>query len=107
MATIVGLAQNFIGSNNLNLLTPDGQYGTRNQGGKDSAAPRYIYTMPETIARSIFHASDDNLLTPQREDNQVVEPEFYLPVVPMVLINGAEGIGTGGSPYLPLPDELE
>lgn len=45
MSTIVGLAQNFVGSNNINLLMPYGQFGTRLQGGKDSASPRYIFTM--------------------------------------------------------------
>lgn len=45
MMTIVGLAQNFVGSNNLNLLQPLGQFGTRLHGGKDSASPRYIFTM--------------------------------------------------------------
>lgn len=45
MMTIVGLAQNFVGSNNLNMLQPQGQFGTRLHGGKDSASPRYIFTM--------------------------------------------------------------
>lgn len=44
MATIVGLAQNFVGSNNINLLMPIGQFGTRLQGGKDAASARYIFT---------------------------------------------------------------
>merc|ERR1719163_2529320 len=42
--TIVGMAQDFVGSNNVNLLVPQGQFGTRLQGGKDAAATRYIYT---------------------------------------------------------------
>lgn len=45
MMTIIGLAQNYVGSNNLNLLQPLGQFGTRLHGGKDSASPRYIFTM--------------------------------------------------------------
>jgi len=45
MATIVNLAQNYVGSNNINVLMPIGQFGTRLQGGKDSASPRYIFTM--------------------------------------------------------------
>lgn len=44
MATIINLAQNFVGSNNINLLQPIGQFGTRLQGGKDAASPRYIFT---------------------------------------------------------------
>lgn len=49
MMTIVGLAQNFVGSNNLNLLQPLGQFGTRLHGGKDSASPRYIFTMLRSV----------------------------------------------------------
>lgn len=45
MMTIVNLAQNFVGSNNLNILQPLGQFGTRINGGKDAASPRYIFTM--------------------------------------------------------------
>lgn len=93
--TIVNLAQDYIGSNNMNLLLPNGQYGTRDQGGKDHASARYIFTEPAPISRALFHPSDDHLLNPQVEDGQVIEPEWYLPVIPLVLINGAEGIGTG------------
>ncbi|KAK2461741.1 hypothetical protein APHAL10511_006204 [Amanita phalloides] len=99
--TIVNLAQHFVGSNNLNLLVPNGQYGTRDQGGKDHASPRYIHTEPKGIARIIFNPADDPLLNQQKEDNQVIEPEFYVPIMPMVLINGAEGIGTGWSTSIP------
>lgn len=84
-----------MGSNNINLLNPNGQYGTRDSGGKDHAAPRYIYTQPTSLSRMIFNPSDDNLLNKQKEDNLLIEPEFYMPIVPLVLINGAEGIGTG------------
>jgi DNA topoisomerase II len=96
-STIVNLAQDFVGSNNLNLLSPNGQFGTRDDGGKSASAPRYIFTLPMPITRTIFNASDDVLLPQQKDDNQWVEPAHYMPVVPMVLINGAEGIGTGRS----------
>jgi DNA topoisomerase-2 len=93
--TIINLAQTYVGSNNINLLEPNGQYGTRDQGGKDHASARYIHTLPTRISRAIYHPHDDPLLTEQKDDNQVVEPEWYMPIVPLVLINGAEGIGTG------------
>lgn len=94
-ATIINLAQDFVGSNNLNMLKPSGQYGTRDTGGKDHAAPRYIFTQPMPLARVVYNAADDHLLNPQKDDNTPIEPEFYMPIVPLVLINGAEGIGTG------------
>lgn len=94
-ATIVNLAQNFVGSNNINLLEPRGQFGTRLVGGKDSASPRYIFTKMSPLTRIIFHPHDDPLLKYEYEDNQKIEPVWYVPIIPMVLVNGADGIGTG------------
>lgn len=101
-STIVNLAQNYVGSNNINLLYPGGQFGTRLSGGKDSASPRYIFTMMSSLTRLIFHPLDDPLLEMQYEDNQKIEPLWYLPIIPMVLVNGSEGIGTGWSTKIPL-----
>jgi DNA topoisomerase-2 len=94
---IVGMAQNFVGSNNINLLVPSGQFGSRLQGGEDSASPRYIFTRLEKIARLIFPEQDDNILNYLNDDGTPVEPQFYVPIIPMVLINGSKGIGTGFS----------
>ncbi|GAA5863655.1 hypothetical protein JCM3774_001204 [Rhodotorula dairenensis] len=99
--TIVGLAQNFVGSNNLNVLDPNGQFGTRLQGGKDAASARYIFTNVAQITRSVFHADDDNILEYLNDDGQSIEPNWYIPVLPMVLVNGTDGIGTGWSSYIP------
>ncbi|XP_003222506.3 DNA topoisomerase 2-alpha [Anolis carolinensis] len=107
MMTIINLAQNFVGSNNLNLLQPIGQFGTRLHGGKDSASPRYIFTMLSPLARLAFPVLDDNVLKFLFDDNQRVEPEWYIPIIPMVLINGAEGIGTGWSCKIPNYDVRE
>uniref|UniRef100_A0A3P8S5N6 DNA topoisomerase 2 n=1 Tax=Amphiprion percula TaxID=161767 RepID=A0A3P8S5N6_AMPPE len=107
MMTIIGLAQNFVGSNNLNLLQPLGQFGTRLHGGKDSASPRYIFTMLSPLARLVFPAVDDNLLKYNFDDNQRVEPEWYLPIIPTVLVNGIEGIGTGWASKIPNFDVRE
>lgn len=106
-STIVNLAQNYVGSNNINLLQPRGQFGTRLMGGKDSASPRYIYTMLSPLARLIFHPHDDPLLNFLNEDNQRIEPEWYMPTIPMVLVNGSEGIGTGWSTKIPCHDPRE
>jgi DNA topoisomerase-2 len=95
--TIVNMAQSFVGSNNLNLLTPSGQFGTRRMGGKDAASPRYIFTKLEKITRAIFHPDDDELLNYLNDDGMSIEPEHYMPVIPMVLVNGSDGIGTGWS----------
>ncbi|KAG8446726.1 hypothetical protein GDO86_014258 [Hymenochirus boettgeri] len=107
MMTIINLAQNFVGSNNINLLQPIGQFGTRLHGGKDAASPRYIFTMLSPLARLLFPSMDDNILKFMYDDNQKVEPEWYIPIIPTVLVNGAEGIGTGWSCKLPNYDVRE
>ena len=94
---IVGMAQNFVGSNNINLFAPNGQFGTRLQGGKDSASERYIFTNLNKICRAIFSEQDDAILKYLDDDGFPVEPLFYAPIIPMVLVNGATGIGTGFS----------
>ncbi|GJQ70860.1 Top2 [Trypoxylus dichotomus] len=99
--TIVNLAQNFVGSNNINLLEPRGQFGTRLAGGKDSASPRYIFTKMSPLTRLIFHPNDDALLKHEYDDNQRIEPVWYIPIIPIVLVNGAEGIGTGWMTKIP------
>ncbi|XP_015928118.1 DNA topoisomerase 2-alpha [Parasteatoda tepidariorum] len=95
--TIIGLAQNFVGSNNINILLPIGQFGTRLQGGKDAASARYIFTNLSPITKHLFSALDTPLLNNLYDDNLKIEPEYYVPIIPMVLVNGAEGIGTGWS----------
>jgi len=101
MGTIVGLAQNFVGSNNINILKPIGQFGTRLSGGKDSASPRYIFTQLSPLAEHIFNKNDENVLKYLTDDNQKIEPEWYCPILPMVLVNGADGIGTGWMTKIP------
>ncbi len=101
MATIINMAQDFVGSNNINLLAPIGQFGTRLVGGKDAASPRYIFTKLSESANTLFHKDDDRLLTYLEDDGTSIEPEYYLPSIPVVLVNGAEGIGTGYSTSVP------
>ena len=94
---IVGMAQNFVGSNNINLLSPNGQFGTRLQGGSDSASERYIHTNLSKITRLIYPEADDAILKYLDDDGTPVEPIHYAPIIPMVLVNGSKGIGTGFS----------
>ncbi|KAH8804655.1 DNA topoisomerase [Xylogone sp. PMI_703] len=99
--TIIGLAQNFIGSNNINCLEPSGNFGSRLAGGSDAASPRYIFTRLSPFARRVFSALDEPNLEYNTDDGRQIEPTIYCPVVPMVLINGADGIGTGWSTQIP------
>ena len=98
---IVNMAQNFVGSNNINLLEPNGQFGTRLHGGDDSASERYIFTLLNPLTRSIFPEADDPVLHYLNDDGTVVEPEYYVPIIPFALMNGISGIGTGFSCSIP------
>ena len=94
---IVGMAQDYVGSNNINLLLPNGQFGTRLAGGKDSASERYIFTQMNPTTKYVFNPTDNNILTYLDDDGTPIEPVFYAPIIPMVLVNGCKGIGTGFS----------
>ena len=106
-AAIVGMAQNFVGSNNINLFMPNGQFGTRLQGGKDSASERYIFTQLNKITRVLFPREDDHILKYLNDDGLPVEPIHYAPIIPMVLVNGSKGIGTGFSTDIMCYNPLE
>ena len=98
---IINMAQNYMGSNNINLLEPNGQFGTRLQGGDDAASERYICTQLNRITRLIYPEADDPILEYQDDDGTQVEPVFYVPIIPMQLVNGSKGIGTGFSTDIP------
>jgi DNA topoisomerase-2 len=98
---IIGMAQNFVGSNNINILKPNGQFGTILRGGKDAASPRYIWTKFEDLTTKIFMVDDEPILSKQYDDGMPIEPETYAPIIPMILINGTKGIGTGFSTTIP------
>ena len=101
------MAQNYVGSNNIPLLQANGQFGTRLAGGKDAASPRYIFTQLSTVTEKIFHPDDATLYTPLQDDGQYIEPASYIPVIPMLLVNGATGIGTGWSSQVPPHNPLD
>ena len=99
--TIVKLAHSFVGSNNIHLLEPCGQFGTRLMGGKDASQPRYIFTKLTKQARQLYDQRDDAILDYLDDDGKSIEPDHFVPVIPTVLVNGTEGIGTGFSCYVP------
>jgi DNA topoisomerase-2 len=104
---IVNMAQNYVGSNNINIMMPNGQFGTRLIGGKDSASVRYIFTRFVSIAQKIFRSEDLPILQRVVDDGEVVEPVWYIPVIPMVLVNGTDGIGTGFSSQIPCYNPID
>tara|TARA_B110000208_G_C11800816_1_gene442157 strand:- start:51 stop:3653 length:3603 start_codon:yes stop_codon:yes gene_type:complete len=100
--TIKNMAQDFVGSNNINLLEPVGQFGSRLQGGKDAAQSRYIFTKLTKLTRLLFNEDDDILCDYLDDDGQKIEPSYYYPIIPTLLINGSQGIGTGYSTKIPM-----
>ena len=104
---IVGMAQTFLASNNMNLLLPNGQFGTRLQGGKDAASPRYIFTKLNSLTPLLYHPDDQPLLEYLDDDGQTVEPRYYVPVLPVTLMNGVHGVGTGYSTSVPMYNPME
>jgi len=98
---IIGLAQNFPGSNNINYLLPLGNFGYRRQNGEEHASPRYIFTNINPLTLKLFREEDAPILQYQEEDGSTIEPVVYAPILPNILINGAKGIGTGYSSTIP------
>lgn len=92
-STIVGLAQNYSGSNNMNFLSPEGQFGSRLS--PEPSAGRYIFTHFTPEFRKIFKKEDDIILNHLEDDGMRIEPDFYLPIIPTILVNGSRGMGTG------------
>ena len=106
--TITNMANAYVGSNNIPLLYRDGGFGTRQSGGKDAANGRYIFTKLDALTRLIFRAEDDVLLEHVEDDGEKVEPRFYVPIIPMILVNGViAGIGTGWSCSIPCYNPLD
>ena len=96
------MAQEFPGSNNIPYFDRDGQFGSRLNGGKDAANARYIFTKLDMLTRLLFPKEDDVLLDRVIDDGDYVEPEYYVPIIPMILVNGCSaGIGTGWSCSIP------
>lgn len=104
---LVNLAQNFTGSNNENLLLPEGNFGTRFI--QSAAAGRYIFTAMSPAMRKMFKPEDDAILIAQEFEGTKIEPRFFVPILPILLINGSEGVGTGyAQKILPRnPDEIK
>jgi len=100
-STMIGMAQTFVGSNNINILKPNGQFGSRIMGGADSASPRYIHTELSPIVNYLFPDADIPILNYLDDDGLSIEPTYYMPIIPMVLVNGMLGIGTGFSTNIP------
>lgn len=105
--TTTKMGQGFVGSNNIPLFDNDGEFGTRTEGGKDAAAARYLSTRAVEIARVLFSIHDDNLLERLVEDDEEIEYKFYMPILPMLLVNGSKGVASGFATTFPCYNPLD
>lgn len=90
---IVNLGQDFIGTNNIPLLQKKGNFGTR--FSQESSASRYIYTYGTPEFFELFKKEDIPVLKHQYFEGNKIEPMFYVPNLPILLINGSEGVSSG------------
>ena len=105
--TIVNMTQDFTGSNNIPFFTKKGQFGSRLELGADAGDPRYIHILENAVINTIFKKDDEPLFKNLVDDGVIVEPEFYTPIIPMILVNGCMGIGTGWSSTIPTFNPLD
>lgn len=98
--TIKYMTRNYAGSNNLPYFKANGMFGTRTQEGADAASGRYPFLIPSWWFRYIYRREDDAILNHLVEEGDEIEPEFYLPIIPMHMVNGVKGIGTGHSSFM-------
>ncbi len=99
--TVIRMAQDFACKQNINLLVPSGQFGARKDGGAVTGSPRYVFTRMDPIARLIFRKEDDPVLPRQTEEGVQVEFAYYAPIIPFLLVNGSQNIGTGFTSNIP------
>ena len=98
---IVSMAQNFVGTNNINLITGKGNFGSRLKGGENAASPRYIFTKLTDLTPHIFIKEDNDVLSYLDDDGELIEPIYFVPIIPMILVNGGSGMGSGYSSDVP------
>jgi DNA topoisomerase-2 len=104
---IVRMAQSFVGANNIPYFNEDGQFGTREGNGDDAACDRYIFTSPQWWLKYVYPKDDQELLEPQNIEGEEQEPAYLLPILPMHLINGVNGVATGFSTNIPAHSPLD
>lgn len=91
--SIVTLARDFCGSNNVPLLVASGNFGSRMI--PENSATRYIFTDKQPYFDKIFKKDDNDILIHQVFEGDEIEPRFYVPTIPLLLVNGSVGLATG------------
>jgi DNA topoisomerase-2 len=97
--TIIGMAQDYPLSNNINYFVPSGQFGSRHS--RSAGQPRYLFTCLEELTRVLTPTADFPVYDYTSVEGKSCEPTWFVPVIPMLLANGRNGIGTGWSCNVP------
>ena len=90
---VVNLGQDFAGASNVPLLQKKGNFGTR--FAQEASAPRYIFTYGSKNLFTLFKKEDFKILKEQMFEGERIEPVFYVPTLPLILVNGSEGVSSG------------
>lgn len=98
-SSVVNLAQDYTFSNNYPLIDKKGYFGERME--TQAAAGRYIECKLGEVAKLILFDDMNQVQMVPNYDEKVMEPVGLLPKLPIMLLNGAEGIGTGFSSVIP------
>ena len=98
-SSIVNLAQDYTFSNNYPLIDKKGYFGERME--TQAAAARYIECKLGEVAKVLLFDDMNQVEMIPNYDEKVMEPVSFLPKLPIMLLNGAEGIGTGFSSVIP------
>lgn len=104
---ITKMAQKFIGTNNVPLFSDLGNFGSRLNGGKKPANARYINTTPSELFPYVIRPEDTQFLTYKQDEGEEIEPVTYMPIIPLALVNGADGIATAWSTKIPNYNPIE
>lgn len=104
---IINMAQDFVGANNLPYLKANGQFGSRHLNGSDHAAPRYIHTELQPWVSILYPEADFPILKRHTVEGYECEPIEPIPIIPMVLVNGVCGLGTGWVSDIPQHNPLD
>jgi DNA topoisomerase-2 len=105
--TIIHLAQCWPGRNTLPLMLDQGNFGYRFTGAGNYSQSRYLFSCLTPIAKAIFRTEDDSLLTYMDDDGKSIEPEHFMPILPLILFNNMEGIATGWNSKTPSFNPLD
>jgi DNA topoisomerase-2 len=99
--TITKLAQKFTGSNNLPVFEGRGQFGTRSEMGNDAASPRYIFAIMPDYTPLLYDEEVISIIPRRVIEGEECEPIYLPATIPMHLVNGAMGVATGYSTFIP------